>query len=138
MEKLCISCRETKDVSEFYPSKIHTDGLFPYCRMCNIIKTRLYYKEKYKQKAYEKNITSRDKLRLLVESYKTKCSKCGEERKYCLDFHHRDGEEKESAIAQIPYRHFSIERAKKEIEKCDIVCSNCHRELHHNERNGVI
>lgn len=52
-----------------------------------------------------------------------KCSKA-------LDFHHI--KDKNFSIGEMNKRGFSIEKILKEIEKCVIVCSNCHREIHEN------
>jgi hypothetical protein len=57
------------------------------------------------------------------------CKKCGEDNLFKLTFHHRlDKEYKLSEIKE--YRWSEIE---KEIKKCDLLCHNCHRELHHND-----
>ncbi len=50
-----------------------------------------------------------------------------------LDFHHRESESKLITIGGFR-NNVGIKRIKKEIEKCDIVCANCHRILHHEMR----
>ena len=66
---------------------------------------------------------------------KTKlCTKCNENHPACLDFHHRDSSEKEYTIAYLTGNTGSIKRIIQEIEKCDVLCANCHRKLHYNER----
>ena len=46
----------------------------------------------------------------------------------CLDFHHlRD---KEFNIAN-EIKNLSIDNLKKEIDKCIVLCANCHRKLHY-------
>lgn len=45
---------------------------------------------------------------------------------YCMDFDHRDGETKEFNVSQM-LRAQSWSKFIAEIEKCDVVCSNCHR-----------
>ena len=47
-----------------------------------------------------------------------------------MDFDHRNPAEKEYFISKIT-RTQSAERIKKELAKCDLVCSNCHRERTH-------
>lgn len=57
------------------------------------------------------------------------CKNCGEKNLFKLTFHHRYN--KKYKLADIMgYRWSEIE---KEISKCDLLCHNCHRELHHNE-----
>lgn len=46
---------------------------------------------------------------------------------YVMDFDHRDGSDKKFDIASNA-RRLAKSTLQKEIEKCDIVCSNCHRE----------
>lgn len=54
------------------------------------------------------------------------CCICGETEPCCLDFHHlRD---KEFELAKAP--DVSKERLYKELEKCIVLCANCHRKLH--------
>ncbi len=45
---------------------------------------------------------------------------------YVMDLDHRENEEKITNLAKMIIR-YAWETVLKEIEKCDIVCSNCHR-----------
>lgn len=48
-----------------------------------------------------------------------------------MEFHHRDPYEKDFTIAQLRYTSFDKNPAvKQELDKCDLVCANCHREIH--------
>lgn len=60
------------------------------------------------------------------------CVKCGERDLACLDFHHRNPDEKECCVVQRA-RNGTVEAALVEAEKCDVLCSNCHRKFHHSE-----
>ena len=71
----------------------------------------------------------RDKRLEYVRKFKTPCVKCGEERWYLLDFHHRNPSIKSFDILHDCLRH-NIEDIDKEISKCDILCKNCHSEFH--------
>lgn len=58
-----------------------------------------------------------------------KCLTCSETRLPCLDFDHRDPAQKEYSISTV-FRHpgkYSAEVVKAEVDKCDLLCSNCHR-----------
>ncbi len=59
------------------------------------------------------------------------CLVCGYSRRLGLTFHHRDKKTKSFTIAK--GLSFSWQRLKKEIDKCDLLCGNCHAELHFNE-----
>lgn len=74
----------------------------------------------------------RAKQRKLYEEYKSSvgCKYCGETHPACLDFHHRNPEEKTANISFL-IRNRSFESVQDEIKKCDVVCSNCHRKLHY-------
>ncbi len=58
------------------------------------------------------------------------CSKCGENDPRCLDFHHLDRAQKDVEVAQLVTEGYSIDRIMREIEKCVILCANCHRKEH--------
>jgi hypothetical protein len=62
------------------------------------------------------------------------CSKCGNNDYRCLDFHHRDGDDKEDGVSLMAQRNKSIKNIQAEIDKCDLLCANCHRILHWEER----
>ena len=63
---------------------------------------------------------------------KHKCSICGYDKcKWAIEFHHKDESTKENELSNI--KHYSEEKITKELEKCIMVCSNCHREIHYNE-----
>ena len=72
----------------------------------------------------------RRKIKLLAIEYKGgKCNICGY-NKYvgALDLHHVNGK-KYFTIGDDGYAH-SWTKIKKELDKCILICSNCHRELH--------
>lgn len=77
----------------------------------------------------------RKKLKQLAVEYKgTKCEKCGYDKCIqALEFHHYDGD-KEFGIGSKGIT--SWEKIKKELQKCMLLCANCHREIHYpNKQN---
>lgn len=59
---------------------------------------------------------------------KSKCCGCSEKDQRCLEFHHlRD---KKFTISYLLTSGHSLEYLKKEIDKCEILCTNCHRKKH--------
>lgn len=72
------------------------------------------------------------KRRAWLKEYKKtlKCSRCPESFWACLDFHHKNPEEKEFEIREIVDKGVSMARILKEIAKCDVLCANCHRKEH--------
>ncbi len=71
----------------------------------------------------------RKKIKTLAIEYKGgKCQICGYSKyQGALDLHHVRGK-KEFGIGDKGYTR-SWEKVKQELEKCILVCSNCHREL---------
>lgn len=64
----------------------------------------------------------------LVEYKGGECSICGYDKSLrALHFHHVDPNEKDFTISS---KSYSYERLKKEVDKCILVCSNCHCEIH--------
>ena len=67
-----------------------------------------------------------------IEYLGGKCIKCGESHPATLDFHHRNPEEKELDLGSANCtRSWDIICA--ELDKCDLLCANCHRILHYND-----
>lgn len=48
----------------------------------------------------------------------------------CYDFHHLNPKEKDNCVANLVYGQYSLARIKKEMRKCILLCSNCHRNKH--------
>ncbi len=72
--------------------------------------------------------------RKYVEAYKLKnpCP-CGEVEPCCLSFHHENGD-KTGNISDMVNRGYGLTRIQKEIDKCTVLCLNCHAKLHSKER----
>jgi len=61
------------------------------------------------------------------------CERCGYNKSFgALQFHHINPDEKDFIIGG---KSYSIERLKKEADKCILVCANCHIEIHEELRN---
>ena len=74
---------------------------------------------------------------LAVEYKGNKCEICGYNK--CIDaleFHHLDPTQKDFGISQKGYTR-SWEKVKKELDKCVMVCSNCHKEIHAKEHKEL-
>jgi hypothetical protein len=84
-----------------------------------------------KKCAVDAVIKRRKKVKQMAVAYKGGvCQECGYHR--CIDvleFHHLDPKQKDFGIANKGYTR-SWEKIKKELDKCVMVCANCHREIH--------
>lgn len=90
-----------------------------------------------KAKAKAKVFERRDEIERWFVEYRAelKCSRCPVNHPACLDFHHLDPATKGIKIAQAVHDGWSIERIKEEMSKCIVLCSNCHRIEHWDERH---
>lgn len=72
----------------------------------------------------------------LVEFFGGKCTICGIEDDPCIyDFHHRDPLKKEFELSRLVARTRDWDIVLKEAQKCDLLCSNCHRKIHNKPWN---
>jgi hypothetical protein len=119
--KRCPACEIEKSHAEFYSRRKGT-GLSSYCKSCTS-KQALHRQREFK--------------RLCVEYKGGKCEKCGYDK--CMaafDFHHKDPTQKEIGIARARFTSFN-DKIKEELDKCMLLCANCHREEHWNPEDIV-
>ena len=114
--KTCSKCGIEKPLTEYHSAGI-IDGkkyIRGECKVCQrkVVKKRV------------KNI----KEQYVTWKKTLKCNRCGFDDHRALQFHHQD--EKEHNIADMFRGGFSLENIKKEAEKCEVLCANCHQ-LHH-------
>jgi len=95
-----------------------------------------YYQNQDQQKENVKlnNMAYRQKAREFVFAYLTKhpCQSCGESDPRVLEFHHLG--EKENEVSRLMGRGASLDALIAEIQKCMVLCANCHRKLTSDER----
>jgi hypothetical protein len=95
-----------------------------------------YAKNKKKKKEQSQKSRKRavKRNRKYVEAHKLvhPCP-CGETEPCCLSFHH-ENEDKTGNISDMVNRGYGITRIQKEIDKCIVLCLNCHAKLHGKER----
>lgn len=60
-----------------------------------------------------------------------KCEECGEDHPACLTYHHTD-DDKFMPVSNMVSDGHSKKAILEEIEKCQVLCSNCHRKEHNN------
>ncbi len=85
-------------------------------------------------KAFNAKRARRGRLRQWVFTHKARsegCIYCGEEDSRCLEFHHSDPESKDHTVGQMISDGYQLRKIRREIAKCEIVCRNCHREIHY-------
>jgi len=91
------------------------------CRNCHIEE----YDKEYPGTFYNTNDHKHQKQS--IEYLGGKCNECGYDG-YALEFHHIIPEDKEHKISEM--WSYSWENIKRELDKCIILCSNCHAKHH--------
>lgn len=135
--KTCRVCGKTantkQELSEFVSNNRSPLGKANICKECKRAETNKEYHDNPK-KRIEQNKQYRQTKKIRAIEYKgNKCENCGikyDGTNACIfDFHHLDPNEKDFSPAS--YRHKSWDAFKTEIDKCSLLCSNCHRLTHH-------
>lgn len=136
--KICSNCKLEKPESEFFFKNKSKNLLHSTCKECKREIDRKAYKENRNDRAQKIRINSikqakeaREFVRTIKES--SKCKICGDCRWYVLDFHHIRNSF--LFISNMVQNGSSIQRIRKEIDKCEILCANCHREVHYRLNN---
>src|SRR5579859_1495760 len=107
-------------------------------------KRRAYFREynkgwyqRHRERLLEKRRQHDAELKLWLKRYKSQlcCVECGENHPACLQFHHRNPEEKSFTISfeLRRWRYITFKKLQEEISKCDILCGNCHALRHWRE-----
>lgn len=112
--KMCYRCNTVKPVDDFYRRRNNSEPS-SYCKPCSIINTI------ERQRLFKKQC---------IEYKGGKCERCSYNKcDAAMEFHHIDPSQKDFSISHIKLTKF-CNKAKKELDKCILLCSNCHREVH--------
>jgi len=130
-QKTCPKCKETKDLirDNFH---LYKRGWCSYCIICEREIKRAYYnnntnKEKERQRAKNKQYRT-ENTRKLFELIQRRggCQDCGVLGPLAIyDFHHVRGIKRFNVSDRVGNRPWAT--IKKEIDKCVLICCNCHR-----------
>jgi len=121
-----------KSPTEFNKNKGRKDGLNSICRACSKARSRKYYKEntdKHKKAVYKRTTEQRERNKEFIFEYLLEhpCVDCGEDDPIVMEFDHLPGCDKKYEVSSMVGSSYSIETIKKEIDKCEVVCANCHK-----------
>lgn len=135
--KTCTKCKVEKPLTEFNKRASAKDGLQTQCRACHQAAGKKHYQAN-KQKYIETSLNQRKMLTEFVNEAKSDgCSRCDETRIWCLDFHHLDPTQKDLEVSTL-IATCNKQRIQEEIEKCIILCKNCHADEHYQQRIGMV
>jgi hypothetical protein len=122
----CSKCQLEKDESEFHRNKRYKNGYSYVCNSCKKEYQADWYKRHHSEQYARINNTKQkiaDYVKYLKET--TPCADCGNFYPYyVMDFDHVRGNKKFN-LAHAKLHGFN--KVKLELEKCEIVCANCHR-----------
>lgn len=130
--KICSKCKRELPLDNFRWKNKSQGKKHSQCKECQSESDKRYYRESLERQNAVKTLAQQQKQANVeyVEFRKEcGCAKCGEKRKFALDFHHRNPEEKVNEISHM-IKSASISNLEKEINKCILLCSICHREFH--------
>lgn len=127
MTKVCHACKEEKDIDEFSNRTKAKDGKHTQCKTCSRKYTQRHYKENIKYYVDKSKVTRDSNREYVWEFLQTQsCKDCGNINPLLLEFDHLDDFEKDGNISTM-IGAVGKETLVKEIEKCEVVCANCHR-----------
>jgi 5-methylcytosine-specific restriction endonuclease McrA len=135
--RICTTCGVEKSIEEF-PWKNSKKGTrHAVCKSCTAVRSNKWYyanKEHHVRNVMSHKLVSRQKLKDYVNDYLSThpCVVCGETDPVVLEFDHiRD---KDTTIAYLISLDAPLSRLQAEIEKCQVLCVNCHKRKTAQER----
>ena len=110
--KVCSKCNNVKEIVEFYTTGKKIQSL---CKKCN----NIYSIERWRKRKI-----------MMVKEFGGGCEICGYNKNVAsLTFHHREPKIKEVSWTKLKLR--SMDKIRNELKKCQLLCRNCHGEVHH-------
>lgn len=130
----CTICKQEKDESEFYNRKDTKTKKTGQCKVCINIRNADWEKRNpHYQRDYCNKRRNINKLNI-IEQLGGKCAHCGLIDSHVVyDLHHIDPESKEYSLGTI--LDHSQRKIQYELDKCILLCANCHRKEHERLRN---
>ena len=134
--QVCTVCGKKKTAQDFFYRNKRTNKLHSQCKDCYVVKRRAIWRKhyhkygsKYRQRAIERNQKLKLNLRRQMLEYLAdkSCVRCGIKDYRVLEFDHLDPSKKSFGIAQGIHGILSWPKLLAEIEKCQILCANCHK-----------
>lgn len=134
--KYCSKCKKELTIDNFRWRNKAKGQLHSQCKTCEKEADKIRYSNSLErqQKVLNTAILQKERNTLIAEKAKEcGCQKCDEKRLYLMEFHHKSPSEKINNIAHM-LKSASEQNLIKEIQKCIVLCANCHREFHFFEK----
>lgn len=131
-EKKCNICQEVKAISEYHPNKDCSQGVVGTCKICYKVRITKWYSDNRRRRQDYANQKNRSRKKEVVDYFGDKCHDCEQTYpQYVYQFHHLDPTQKDvnpsKALTMLP------EKMWAELNKCVMLCANCHMIRHHGE-----
>lgn len=138
--KICSKCKQELEISQFRWRNKTQGTLHSQCKNCEKQSDKIRYANSISRQNAVKTRSEQQKEenQNIVNLRKScGCQKCGEKRLYLMEFHHINAEDKINNIAHM-IKSASKETLIAELDKCLVLCANCHREFHYLEKKNSI
>lgn len=124
--KQCSKCKTTKPTKQFNWLKTR-NRLRATCKQCHSQESANWQKQNRQKINKQKKIRIKSKQEWINKLKSKPCKDCKQTfPPECMDFDHTTNN-KHNSISKLVTNNSSNKLIKKEIEKCDLICSNCHR-----------
>lgn len=115
--RICIKCLKNLSINNFYSKSNRINKFHHICKDCsNVISTQKSIENKLKMIKFKGNQCKNCNLHIEDSHYSV------------FDFHHRDLHSKDINLSSI--KKWTWNKIEIELNKCDLLCSNCHRIEH--------
>ena len=133
--KRCNDCKKEKNFGEFSWER-RGEKRSKRCKDCQKIRSKKHYKENSEEYVkYRHNLKERNQRYIYNYLKNNPCINCGETNPIVLEFDHIDPKTKEFGLGAAGQRRVSIKKIQEEINKCVVLCANCHRIKTSRDRN---
>ncbi len=133
--KRCGRCKREFPEGEFYWKNKAKGQRQSACRECCNERSAAHYAanpEPYRKRTREHGPSRKMTVQAFIQSQKLACADCGIDHPAVLEFHHLDPTTKERSVGNT----HGINQIIREMQKCVVVCSNCHLIRHWNDMSG--
>tara|TARA_B100001564_G_scaffold1933_1_gene1726 strand:- start:15242 stop:15586 length:345 start_codon:yes stop_codon:yes gene_type:complete len=97
------------------------------------------YQRKWQQQKIENaggkakgDVTFQKRKKMVEDAKSVPCERCGDVHPfYVMDLHHRDPSTKTKGGVPYQMKAGSLKSLREEIDKCMVLCANCHRYVHY-------
>lgn len=136
--RLCSKCGEVKDLATGFYRGMRR-GKLQYKAWCKECRRALYHAHRAKDPRHYLDIWHARRRRKAEHMNAIKvgrgCAECGfNAHPAALDWHHKDPSQKSEGVAILVGKNARWSLVEDEMAKCEVLCANCHRIRHANER----